>query len=141
MDEEFLYQLHKATMRDYVEETWGRWDEEWQRVYFHEHQPVQERLILQLDGKDIGVISVQERTEELFLRILEILPAYQRRGIGSIVVRDLLNRAAAQGKAVALKVLKANRSARSLYQRLGFGVTGETDTHYVMEWIKSSAHE
>jgi ribosomal protein S18 acetylase RimI-like enzyme len=135
-DEEFLYQLHRVTMRVYVQETWGRWDDEWQQAYFHEHFVPEDLLILQLDGVDIGVISVQERTEEFFLGILQILPRYQRRGIGSTVMRDLLTRAARQGKPVALKVLKSNRLARALYQRLGFGVTGETGTHYVMAWIK-----
>ncbi|MBE0699194.1 MAG: GNAT family N-acetyltransferase [Anaerolineaceae bacterium] len=140
-DEEFLYQLHRATMRTYVEETWGMWDEDWQQTYFHQHFIPEDLLILQLDGVDIGVISVQERTEELFLGIVQILPSYQRQGIGTTVIRDLLTRAARQGKPVALKVLKSNRLARSLYQRLGFGVTGETATHYVMAWMKGLSIE
>jgi ribosomal protein S18 acetylase RimI-like enzyme len=135
-DEEFLYELHRATMRAYVEDTWGKWDDVWQQVYFHEHFRPQDLQVLQLDGVDIGVISIQERTEEIFLGILQILPAYQRRGIGSKIIRDLLIRAARQNKPVALKVLKSNRLARALYQRHGFGVTGETETHYVMAWIK-----
>jgi ribosomal protein S18 acetylase RimI-like enzyme len=135
-DEEFLYQLHKAAMREYVEETWGGWEDAWQQDYFHQNYSIQDLFVLQLDGFDVGVVSVQERTEELFVRMIEVLPAYQRRGIGSFVIRELLSRAEQNGKAVALKVLKSNRAARNLYQRLGFGVTGETDTHYVMAWIK-----
>jgi ribosomal protein S18 acetylase RimI-like enzyme len=131
-DEAFLYALHRSTMRVYVEETWGEWDETWQRETFRRRFSPEDVFILQLDGEDIGMVSVQERTEELFLSRIEILSAYQRRGIGSQVLRELIEQAGAQGKAVALKVLKSNRSARSLYQRLGFGVTGETDTHYVM---------
>ena len=131
-DEAFLYELHRSTMRVYVEETWGEWDEAWQRETFQRRFSPDGVLILQLDGEDIGTVWVQERTEELFLSRIEILPAYQRRGIGSQVIRALIEKASAQGKAVALKVLKSNRPARSLYQRLGFGVTGETDTHYVM---------
>jgi len=30
-DIDFLYGLNRATMREYVVETWGRWDERWQR--------------------------------------------------------------------------------------------------------------
>ncbi len=131
-DELFLYQLHRATMRAYVEETWGAWDEKWQRAYFHQHFGPRDLQVVQLDGRDIGVLCVQERTEELFLVVLQILPAYQRRGIGSAVVGAIIARATHIGKPVALKVLKSDRGARSLYQRLGFGVTGETHTHYVM---------
>ena len=30
-DREWLYQLNRATMRDYVVQTWGAWDEAFQR--------------------------------------------------------------------------------------------------------------
>lgn len=32
-DAEFLFQILKATVWEYVDQTWG-WDEEWQRAYF-----------------------------------------------------------------------------------------------------------
>src|SRR5438552_648388 len=33
-DREFLFALHRATMRDVIERTWGSWDEPWQRAHF-----------------------------------------------------------------------------------------------------------
>jgi ribosomal protein S18 acetylase RimI-like enzyme len=137
VDESFLYKLHRATMQGYIEEIWGEWDEDWQWAYFHQRFVAHDLQIIQLDGSAIGVISIQERTEELFLGILQILPMYQRQGIGTALLNGLLISAGLKGKAVALKVLKSNRAARSLYQRLGFGVTGETDTHYIMAWMNS----
>jgi len=133
-DEAFLFALHAAAMREYIEETWGAWDEEWQRAYFRRRFHPQALKILQVDGRDVGVIFIEERAEELFLARIEILPEYQRRGIGSAALRELIEQAREKGKPLALKVLKVNRRARSLYQRLGFGVTGETKTHYVMAW-------
>ncbi len=130
----FLYNLHKQAMRDPVEETFGPWDEAWQAAYFQQHFNPAVLRIIQLDGKDVGVLYVQERAEELFLASLEIMPAYQRRGIGTVILRELIAEAKRQGKPVALQVLKANRAARSLYQRMGFGVTGENDTHYIMAY-------
>jgi len=32
-DHQFLYELHRLTMRDVIEKTWG-WDEAWQRTDF-----------------------------------------------------------------------------------------------------------
>jgi len=49
-------------------------------------------------------------------------------------MKALLAEADQRGKPVALRVLKVNIRARDLYQRLGFGVTGETDTHYIMAY-------
>jgi ribosomal protein S18 acetylase RimI-like enzyme len=128
----FLYGLHRAAMQRYVEETWGDWDEDWQLERFTQRfQPLQQRLI-QINGQDVGVIEVFDRTEEVFIANIAILPEHQKQGVGSQVIVEIIEKADAQNKPVALRVLKVNLAARALYQRLGFGVTGETDTHYVM---------
>ncbi len=131
-DFDFLFALHEAAMRAYVEDTFGPWQADWQRDYFRKHFDPADLRIIQWDGADVGVLAVQARNEELFLALIEIHPAYQRQGIGTAVMRALLAEAREQGKPVALQVLKVNLPARSLYQRLGFGVTGENDTHYIM---------
>lgn len=35
-DKEFIWWLPQATMREYVDQTWG-WDESWQRIRFDEY--------------------------------------------------------------------------------------------------------
>lgn len=131
-DLDFLYDMHRATTRRLVEETWGQWEEAWQRQRFEQAFHPAELLIIQVEGADVGVLRVQDRAEEIFLAVIEVLPAYQNRGIGTQVIRELLSRAEREQKPVALQVLKANVDARRLYQRLGFGVTGETETHYIL---------
>jgi ribosomal protein S18 acetylase RimI-like enzyme len=131
-DFDFLYQLHRAAMLEQVEDSYGPWDEQWQLVYFRKHFEPHLLQIIQADGIDAGVLYVQDRAEERFIVRIEILPAYQRRGIGAAVIRAQVDLARSRGKPVALQVLKTNIAARSLYQRLGFGVTGENDTHYIM---------
>ncbi len=80
------------------------------------------------------MLELQERTEEVFIAEIEILPRFQGRGIGSQVIGEVLDRSSREGMPVALQVLKVNIRARNLYQRLGFGVTGENDTHYIMAY-------
>jgi ribosomal protein S18 acetylase RimI-like enzyme len=133
-DYDFLFELHRAVMREYVVETWGEWDEAWQQAYFRTHFSPSWLQIIQYQGTDIGVLLIQERAEEIYVASLEIHPDYQRQGIGSAVMRQMIAAARQRGKPVALKVLKANRDARGLYQRLGFGVTGEDHTHYIMSY-------
>jgi len=140
-DFDFLFALHEASMRLYVEETFGPWDEEFQRAYFQDHFFPSEVNIILLDGQMVGMLRVQERTEETFLAAIEILPGWQRRGIGTRVIRALVNDASARGKPVALMVLKTNIAARSLYQRLGFGITGENVTHYILSNEPASARK
>lgn len=133
-DFDFLLHLHEKTMRPYVEVTFGPWDAEWQDAYFRQHFHPQRIQIIRVDGQDAGMIAIQERTEEIYIVNIEIAPEYQRKGIGSRVIQNLLTDAEKKEKPVALQVLKANIRARSLYQRLGFGVTGENDTHYIMAY-------
>jgi ribosomal protein S18 acetylase RimI-like enzyme len=135
-DFSFLFDLHKDAMQEHVEASFGPWDENWQETYFRKNFDPSELQIIQCDGQDVGMLYIQERVEELFIVNLEILPAYQRRGIGSAVVRGLIAATQRRGKPVALQVLKSNIHARNLYQRLGFGVTGENETHYIMAWEK-----
>lgn len=133
-DLEYLYELYRSAMMPYLVEAFGPWDEEREREEFRRcFNPAEVRVII-WDGQDAGALRVQERAEELFIASIEVHPSFQRRGIGTAVVREVLAEAARQGKPVALRVLKGNIGARSLYQRLGFGITGENDTHYLMAY-------
>lgn len=131
-DFDFLRALHEAAMRPHVERAFGPWDAADQLARFRQRfNPAAQQIIL-VDGESAGMLHIEERAEEIFIPAIWLLPAFQRQGIGTRLLTGILENAARQGKPVALRVLKANLGARSLYQRLGFGVTGETETHYVM---------
>lgn len=142
-DESFLYKLHSASMRAYVEATFGVWDESWQQERFHQSFHPHELQIIQADGQDIGVLHVQHRAEEIFIVLIEVHPRYQRRGIGAAVLRELQAQAALAHQEVALRVLRVNTQAQAFYRRLGFVVTGHNPTHYLMAWFppESAANE
>jgi ribosomal protein S18 acetylase RimI-like enzyme len=79
----------------------------------------------------IGVVSIRRNATEFFLRAIEIHPEYQGRGIGTYIIRSILDEADGRGVPVILYVLKVN-PARKLYHRLGLKIVGETTTHYTM---------
>jgi ribosomal protein S18 acetylase RimI-like enzyme len=131
-DCDFLWTLKLRTMRDYIEQTWGGWDETAQAGFFQRaFQPDKLQIIL-VAGHDSGVLSVSRPLGEIFLATIEIVPERQRQGIGSAVIRDLQAEANSRGLPLRLQVLKANAAARRLYQRLGFQAAGETETHHLM---------
>lgn len=130
-DYEFLYSMHIATMKEYVDKTWG-WDDTAQQGFFRKGFEPDKLEIITLDNKDIGMISIEDREEDVFLRAIEILPEYQKQGIGTYIVQKLINKASQNNKAVFLYVLKVN-PAQNLYKRLGFEKITETTTHYVMK--------
>ncbi|MBU7012970.1 MAG: GNAT family N-acetyltransferase [Theionarchaea archaeon] len=131
----FLYTLHKATLKEHVEKTWG-WDEVFQKNHFREHFNPETLQIVMAANTDIGCMSVTEKGDHIFLNRIEILPAYQNRGIGTFLIRKIVTQAENKNKSVFLQVLKSNGRAKALYERLGFSVCGETATHYQMEYIQ-----
>jgi hypothetical protein len=72
-DREYLWWLHCATMRHYIEKTWG-WDEAWQRGKFDENFDPLSHVIIEKDGAPIGRLSVQRTGDEIFLVAIEIAP-------------------------------------------------------------------
>jgi len=132
-DYAFLYHLHQASMKDYVTQTWG-WDEEVQRTLFRERFEPARLQIVVVNGRDVGVLSVKQEPDILVIANLQFLPDSQRQGLGTAIIRTLLWQASQRGMPVGLQVLKVN-PALKLYERLGFIVTGETDTHYLMRTV------
>jgi ribosomal protein S18 acetylase RimI-like enzyme len=130
-DYDFLFHLIEVCLKEYVEAIWG-WDEVFQRNHFAEYFDVNGCQIVQLDGRDAGQLTVVEGDGDLYISGIYLLPEFQNKGQGSILVREVMARAEESGRAVTLQVLKANKSARRLYEKLGFQVTAERDTHYVM---------
>jgi GNAT superfamily N-acetyltransferase len=133
-DYDFLYTLHRATMREYIEGIWG-WNEDWQEEYFRKKFNPFTRQVIQIDNRDAGVIVVERRQDEIYLGLIELLPEYQKRGIGTAIINRLKIDARRQGIPLALHVLRTNSPARRLYERLGFQVTAEEADRFRMAWI------
>ena len=88
--------------------------------------------IIEYAGRLIGYISVQRSGNEILLAAIEVAPKFQKQGIGTYLIQDLLGDSDELNLTAKLFVLKVN-PARRLYERLGFECTGETPTHYVMK--------
>jgi ribosomal protein S18 acetylase RimI-like enzyme len=129
-DFDFLWRLHNAALKVYVEKTWG-WNEERQRELFAESFNTSNGKIIVVDDTDAGYLWTLEKETETLLVSIRILPEYQNRGIGTKVIEDVL---AKSEKSVRLQVLKIN-PAQNLYKRLGFETVGETETHFIMQTI------
>jgi ribosomal protein S18 acetylase RimI-like enzyme len=125
-DRDFLFELHRATMRPYIEPIFG-WDDTKQGKLFDESFSPAECQVIQIDGEDAGVLEVAETPEEIWLTLIEIDPRWQGAGVGTAVARSLLRRGAETGRPVGLRVLRTNAAARALYERLGFVAFRETD--------------
>jgi len=130
-DFDFLFAMHIATMKDYVDQIWG-WDDAFQESLFRERYIPSQIQIITFEGKDIGMISLEERTDDVFLRAIEILPSHQGQGIGVRIIQEIIHDASSKQKPVTLSVLKGN-PAKSLYERMGFSVIEEAEPRIFMK--------
>ncbi len=138
-DYDFLYELHKAAMREYVEATWG-WQEAWQQEYFAKKWDPRPRQIIQVRGRDAGVVVVETRQGEYYLALIELLPEFQGMGVGTAVLADFLHEADARGLPATLHVLKTNGRARQFYERLGFAIVADEEIRYKMQREKKTVN-
>jgi GNAT superfamily N-acetyltransferase len=126
-DSEFCFKLHKAAMGGYITAIWG-WNEKVQRGFHARSFNPRRWKIITANGTDIGMIDVERRPGEICLSRIEIHPDHQGRGIGSRIIKALLDEAGQRDQDLVLDVLAVNERAQALYRRLGLAeVAGPDD--------------
>jgi ribosomal protein S18 acetylase RimI-like enzyme len=88
--------------------------------------------ILVRDGRPIGRLVIDRRPDGIRVVDVAVVPAEQGRGIGSAVLRQVLEEADAARVPVTLHVVTTNPALR-LYERLGFVPVSEDGIHVLME--------
>jgi ribosomal protein S18 acetylase RimI-like enzyme len=86
----------------------------------------QDQIIL-IDGRPVGHLGVETNADFIELRMIALLPKVQRRGLGTALVRMLLEAARSPRKSVMLWVTDWNEAAVKLYHRLGFRIERSQD--------------
>src|SRR4030067_598731 len=114
---EFSYQVKKTAEGDYITQLWG-WDETVQRN-FHTSDWQQKRpSIILYDGVPVGTIYILENDDIIQIGQFFIMPYYQNKGIGSYLLKNILDKADRYGKLTKIAYLK-NNPVVSLYERNG----------------------
>jgi ribosomal protein S18 acetylase RimI-like enzyme len=98
---------------------------------FRQRWDVMQVRIITLDGTDIGWLQSFVEDDALFLGQLFVDRTLRGQGIGTHLVKRLIEEAARAGRAVTLGVVKASPALR-LYKRLGFRITHEDERKFYM---------
>ena len=138
----FLYRVYASTRQE--ELALVAWDEaqmDWfLRMQFDlrtrsyaQAYPEADWQVVVCDGQPSGRLIVDRCSHSIRLVDIALLPDYRGAGIGSELLRRLLEEATAAGKPVVLHVARSN-PAGALYQRLGFVVSARDDVYLEMQW-------
>lgn len=125
-DEEFIQQLFACSAGAGLPAELLAWQSRLQRLQYQQVFPAVRFNLILLAGDPIGRLYVAHTPDALVLLEITIIPRYRGQGIGSSLIRNLLNDAARLRIPVQLKVRK-DSAARRLYRRVGFIEAGEDD--------------
>ena len=128
-DFDWLYELRAQTMSKYIMDSGDQFIQARQADRIR--KAFQSIKIVRLDDEDIGMFKVERGPDKWHIIQIQLLPKYQRLGIGTKLIEMLLEEASQQKMPVFLSVLKVN-PAKNLYERLGFEVFEEKEKSYTM---------
>lgn len=111
-----------------------------QDASYREHFSDAVRQLIQVDGTLAGRLYVQRREHELRIIDIALLPEFRGRGIGALLLAQVLEEAGATSKAVRIHVEKNNPAYR-LYQRLGFIKLEDKGVYDLLEWRAQTIQE
>jgi ribosomal protein S18 acetylase RimI-like enzyme len=129
----FLEEVHVAALGPVALVGYG-WPEVTLRKQFRSEIDVATCSLILVDGRRAGYVSIEDRDTLWYIDAIAMARAYQGKGIGTLVLRDVL--AEAGTRPVRLNVLHVNR-ARRLYERLGFRVIRSDEHRQIMEWRRT----
>ena len=87
-----------------------------------------------VDEVPAGRIWIGRDAEQIRLLDIAVLPEFQNRGAGTLLLGALINEAKAEKKPLRHMVFMLNNDAHRFYERLGFVVIEDLGAYKHMEW-------
>ncbi|MEN9649096.1 MAG: hypothetical protein RL094_63 [Candidatus Parcubacteria bacterium] len=101
---------------------------------YKEKYPAEKVQVIQYDGKDVGRLRVVRSKEEIYIGGIQLLPEFQGKGIGSSIMRDIINEAKKTKTPITLEVHEVNKAANSFYTKLGFKFVKQEGNQFVLTY-------
>ena len=104
-----------------------------QKSHYEEFYSDAEHLVIEKDGAPIGRLYIDRAPEDIRIVDIALLPEARGGGIGTMLLREILDEAAASSRVVSIHVEIYN-PAKHLYERLGFQYVETTGIYQLMKW-------
>lgn len=125
-DEPFLFAVYASTRAEELSQV--AWSHEQREAFLrmqfaaqsrHYKEHYAEFSIIVVEGRRAGRLYVHRGEKEIRIVDIALLPEFQRRGIGTKLLKEIFSEAAQSRKIVTIHV-EAFNPARRWYERLGF---------------------
>ena len=141
-DEPFLCALYASTRTEELAPV--PWSEEQKRAFlemqfraqsahYATHYADADFLIIELDGQPIGRLYIARWPDQIRIVDISLVPEHRGRGVGSGLLRRILDEGASSNRSVTIHVEEFNPAMR-LYERLGFRPVSAYGVYHLMEW-------
>jgi ribosomal protein S18 acetylase RimI-like enzyme len=104
-----------------------------QHAHYQRHYVGADWLVIVRAGAAAGRLYLARWRREHRIIDIALVPEQRRQGLGSALLRDLMDEAAAAAKDLTIHVEKMNPALR-LYRRLGFDVSEDKGVYDLMRW-------
>ena len=145
-DDSFLLSVYASTRAQELaqvqwetgqREAFVKWQFEMQRREYDARFPDADYNVIEIDGQPVGRIWIGRSNNEIRLLDIALLPDFQNRGAGTLLLMDLIDEARSNGKRLRHMVFVLNDDADRFYERLGFVVIEDMGGYKHMEWKRS----
>jgi len=140
-DHEFLVEVYASTRaeelaltpwNDEQRESFVRWQFSAQQEHYAKNYPTANHDIIMSDGRQVGRLYVARLDQEIRIVDITVLPADRNAGIGTYLIKQLLDEADRTGKITRVYVEEFNPSL-GLFNRLGFSPSEQNGFHLLMQ--------
>lgn len=139
-DEPFLRQIYAATRAEELAAV--PWSDEQKSAFLRQQFDAQDAYyreryegatydVIEVDGEAVGRLYVARWEDEIRIMDISLLPEHRGSGVGTSLLRELLDEGEHTGKTVSIHVERHNPALR-LYERLGFRPVGEHGVYVLM---------
>ena len=142
-DEEFLVALYGSTREEELSQAeWAegqkelfiKWQFDLQRGEYQARFPDAEYNVILVDDARAGRVWIGRDDEQIRLLDIALLPEFQNRGVGTLLLGRLIDEARSVGKPLRHMVFVLNNNAERFYERLGFVIIEDLGAYKHMEY-------
>ena len=116
-----------ATKQAFIEHQFSAQD-----AHYRANYPGATLDVIEVDDERAGRLYVYRGEHDIRIMDIALAPPFRGRGIGTILLRQLMDEADATGRTLSIHV-EMNNPARSLYERLGFLLAEDRGVYLLLE--------